>query len=285
MNYTNLYSRLITHARQSPPQGYFESHHVIPRCMGGNDSEDNLVDLTARQHFIAHWLLTKMHPNVSGLWYAFHMMFYPTSANTRQEDWVQSRSRVYERNKHRMGQLVGNRMRGVPKTTEQRSKMRQSALRRWQNLDARKAQSVKMIGNTNGKGVPRPEFMTDSVRENISSALKSHWATHPHPRRGRPLSPESIAKMKETKRLHPRVWTEEDRQRLSVVMKGRRQPPSQREAVRVANSRTWDVTLPSGERLVVTNLRQFCQLHGLNQSNLSTHGHTKGYTATRCDTP
>ena len=39
--------------------GYYESHHVIPRSMGGSNRNDNLVNLTSREHFICHLLLTK----------------------------------------------------------------------------------------------------------------------------------------------------------------------------------------------------------------------------------
>ncbi len=39
---------------------YTERHHIIPKSLGGNNSKENLVRLTAREHFICHWLLTKM---------------------------------------------------------------------------------------------------------------------------------------------------------------------------------------------------------------------------------
>lgn len=39
---------------------YVEKHHILPKSMGGDNSKDNLVPLTAREHFICHWLLTKM---------------------------------------------------------------------------------------------------------------------------------------------------------------------------------------------------------------------------------
>jgi hypothetical protein len=38
---------------------YTEKHHIIPKCMGGSDKQNNLVILTAREHYIAHLLLTK----------------------------------------------------------------------------------------------------------------------------------------------------------------------------------------------------------------------------------
>lgn len=37
----------------------FHIHHIIPKGMGGDDSEDNLVKLTIREHLFAHLLLAK----------------------------------------------------------------------------------------------------------------------------------------------------------------------------------------------------------------------------------
>ena len=38
-------------------QRIHDAHHVIPRCLGGTDDKSNLVELTAREHFIVHKLL------------------------------------------------------------------------------------------------------------------------------------------------------------------------------------------------------------------------------------
>lgn len=43
-------------------EGYYETHHAVPKCLGGDDSKDNLVRLTAAEHYIAHLLLMKMYP-------------------------------------------------------------------------------------------------------------------------------------------------------------------------------------------------------------------------------
>lgn len=55
-------------------EGYVERHHVIPKCMGGTDDPENLVDLTPEEHYVAHLLLAKANPDESSLWYACHMM-------------------------------------------------------------------------------------------------------------------------------------------------------------------------------------------------------------------
>lgn len=64
MNYSKIYSRLVSNKtkRQKGKNTYYESHHIIPRCLGGSDEASNLVLLTAREHFIAHRLLSKIYP-------------------------------------------------------------------------------------------------------------------------------------------------------------------------------------------------------------------------------
>jgi len=74
MNYSSIYSSLISRAKDRSLSGYVENHHIIPRCMGGNDSSVNLVKLIAREHFIAHLLLVKMHPTNLKLVKAVAMM-------------------------------------------------------------------------------------------------------------------------------------------------------------------------------------------------------------------
>lgn len=74
MNYQAIYLSLIDRAKNRNLDGYSENHHIIPRCMGGNDASDNLVKLTAREHFIAHLLLVKIYPSNLKLVKAVAMM-------------------------------------------------------------------------------------------------------------------------------------------------------------------------------------------------------------------
>lgn len=64
MNYSNIYTQLIDHAKSrklSRKDCYIEQHHIIPRAEGGTDDKSNLVNLTAREHYIAHLLLAKIY--------------------------------------------------------------------------------------------------------------------------------------------------------------------------------------------------------------------------------
>lgn len=56
------YFRLVAAAQaRGAVSEYTEVHHIVPRSLGGADTADNLVRLTPREHFLAHWLLFKMH--------------------------------------------------------------------------------------------------------------------------------------------------------------------------------------------------------------------------------
>ena len=57
MDYIKHYNRLCESRKKMNREGYQEVHHIIPKCKGGSDDPDNLVSLTAREHFIAHRLL------------------------------------------------------------------------------------------------------------------------------------------------------------------------------------------------------------------------------------
>lgn len=61
MNYAKVYFQLIEKRKHEKPTNYSEKHHIIPRCMGGSDDSANIVRLTAKEHYIAHLLLTKMY--------------------------------------------------------------------------------------------------------------------------------------------------------------------------------------------------------------------------------
>jgi hypothetical protein len=75
MNYQKIYNDLILKAKQENRIKYsgiyYEKHHIIPKCLGGSNIKDNLILLTAREHFVAHKLLLLIHPKNRGLIYAF----------------------------------------------------------------------------------------------------------------------------------------------------------------------------------------------------------------------
>lgn len=74
MDCQRIYTQLIERAQNRTLKGYTEKHHIIPKCLGGNNDKENLVELTAREHFLCHRLLCEIHPNNPKLWYALFLM-------------------------------------------------------------------------------------------------------------------------------------------------------------------------------------------------------------------
>ncbi|WJZ48352.1 putative endonuclease [Synechococcus phage DSL-LC02] len=80
MNYKKHYDSLMSKSsKRGKLNVYQEEHHIIPKCLGGSDEQSNLVFLTPEEHFIAHKLLTKIHPNNLKILYAFNFMSSPIS--------------------------------------------------------------------------------------------------------------------------------------------------------------------------------------------------------------
>jgi hypothetical protein len=76
MNYEKHYCALIDKygVSSKPLYGYYERHHVLPKCMGGKDVYENLTYLNARMHLLAHWFLMKSFPDEKGLKIAYATM-------------------------------------------------------------------------------------------------------------------------------------------------------------------------------------------------------------------
>lgn len=70
MNYENIYKKLVERAKNRTSEDLYEVHHIIPRCLGGNNEKENLVKLTPEEHYVAHQLLHKIYPDHKGLLYA-----------------------------------------------------------------------------------------------------------------------------------------------------------------------------------------------------------------------
>lgn len=118
MNYARIYAQMISRAqvRDFTQLEYVERHHILPRALGGTDEKNNLVVLTAREHFLAHWLLFRIH-GCAATARAFRLM-----AN----DQGRHRGRSYEQARQKMSEA----MRGdknVAKRPEVRAKLKANA--------------------------------------------------------------------------------------------------------------------------------------------------------------
>jgi hypothetical protein len=112
--YSKLYYTITNNAKQHVIEGYTECHHIIPQSLGGSNDKDNLVELTAREHFICHWLLIKMTEGEdrSKMLYALNGM---RAENKYQERYhTKITARVYEKYRIEHAKNHSETMKGHP---------------------------------------------------------------------------------------------------------------------------------------------------------------------------
>ena len=91
MHYEKIYYEIIDRAKKRLLNGYCENHHIKPKCLGGDNTKDNLVKLTFREHFLCHRLLCKMFPNNSKIHHAFSSMIRVSKTNSKRMNVLTSR--------------------------------------------------------------------------------------------------------------------------------------------------------------------------------------------------
>jgi hypothetical protein len=128
--YKQWYANITERAKNRVLETYTESHHIVPRSLGGGDEADNLVNLTAREHFVCHWLLVKMTTGQDHhkMLNALRMMRAKKSGQLRYTTKITAR--VYENIKQEYAELqskqftgAGNGMFGKHHTQETKDKM------------------------------------------------------------------------------------------------------------------------------------------------------------------
>jgi hypothetical protein len=219
LNYQKIYDNLIESRKIRIPDAsvYYERHHIIPRSMGGDNSSENLIKLTAREHFLAHWLLWRIHRNRQ---MACAFAYLSGSYNDRG---IITSSRGYEEARLSMKGLkctqeTKNKMslnynysieRGI-KISEQNIKLHSEKKigmhGKTHSLECKLLMKEKMRGNNNAAG----HKFTSEQSENLSRALTGK-------KKGIPLPDYQIQSIKD---VNYRKWTEKygkeeaDRRRL-----------------------------------------------------------------------
>lgn len=114
--YWKIYNQIIDKAiseNRNIDDEYYESHHIVPKSIRPDLSKDksNQVLLTAREHFICHYLLTKftISKNKAKMIYAFRCFFILDPSN-KQERYINSL--FYENNKKEQSKIHSERMSG-----------------------------------------------------------------------------------------------------------------------------------------------------------------------------
>ncbi len=172
MNYKRIYDRIVERGKNRKLNDYKEIHHIVPRCMGGTDEKHNLVELTAREHYICHKLLVEMYPKEDKLIWGYWMMAMVKGRG--QDRSYQISAREYERLRQKYCEVLKKRVpwnKGLTKEDPRVAKY--ASTPRWnkgktKSTDDRVAEHASKA-HTKLKGRKRPDhssFMKEHHQKN-----------------------------------------------------------------------------------------------------------------------
>jgi hypothetical protein len=124
MDYKKHYDALIFKSKNRDWKilPYYERHHIIPKSEGGLDTDENIVRLTAREHFLAHWLLYRIDSSIKSRTFCFWRMCNGRGS-TPKEHWIIISSRCYEESRLAHSKAISIALKGKKKSKEHAKKV------------------------------------------------------------------------------------------------------------------------------------------------------------------
>lgn len=169
--YEKWYASITSRGQIRQIDSYTEKHHILPESLGGLNTPENLTVLTAREHFICHWLLIKMYSGESKAKMVYALNGMKRNGQHTQRYETKITSRVYEHLKKEFSLIHSTTMKGkIPWNkgyTENRPEVlknvKQAALRRKpQSTESREKQAQKTRGQK--RTVEQRERMSNSMK-------------------------------------------------------------------------------------------------------------------------
>jgi len=200
VNYQRIYESLIEKAKKEQRikhNGiYYENHHITPKCLGGSDENNNLVLLTAKEHYVAHKLLTYIYKGNRKIACSFHFMTYGEynfKINLTSRDYIYAR------------ELLSM----TPVSEETKIKMSKAGKGRKFSLEHKNKISKALTGQKRSK---------ESIKK-WKDNFEKRKDTYVSPMKGKKMSEES--RLKISKARIGKAQSEETKEKRSKALKGR----------------------------------------------------------------
>lgn len=259
INYNDFIQNILnTRGRFACGDEYHERHHIVPKCCGGTNDKDNLIDLFAQEHFEAHRLLALENPENNKLQIAWWLMYhlkqdncdYKISADEYAEMKKDIAKILSEINKNKVitedtrkkiseshkGKYTGenNPMYGKPSANkgkhlseETRKKQSESEKRSWteERRQKQSGENNPMFGKTH----------TEEVCKKIGLANKNSWTEE---RRKKQSEISSKMNKGESHPMWGKQHTEEARIKISESHSGGKNP-SAKQVIRLSDGKIY----------------------------------------------
>ncbi len=199
--YKKWYDQITQNGKTSKAPGD-ERHHIVPRSLDGSDDLSNIAFISPREHFICHWLLTKIYPTGEEHWKMINAFRMMRAENPNQQRYsTKITSRVYENLKKEYSALQSTRvsgennpMHGDKFYRSEEGKQRQKNAITGENNGAKQYSARQKIAASK-LGSKRAPF-TDEWRANLSASKQGKN----NPRYGTTTSELTRKKMSEKAR-------------------------------------------------------------------------------------
>jgi NUMOD3 motif len=212
MNYQKIYNNLIDRANSRLVEDYVEKHHIIPRCLGGTDSKENIVNLYPEEHYLAHLLLCKLNKGNSKLLYAAMNMTSGAMINNGKRN-----NKAYGWLRRQYAESMSgdnNPARRIPNLQKEAAKKR---------VGQKRSEETKIKMSQAQKG----RTVSDETKLKMAEAAKKRP----------PISDETRQKLKQrtpNKGMLGRTMSEETRAKMSASQQGKKMSEEAKAKMRIA---------------------------------------------------
>jgi hypothetical protein len=209
--YSKWYFELVLSRQTRSPSKteYYETHHILPKSLGGNNDKENLVLLTAREHYLAHLLLVKITTGKSRAKMAFALRCMTNFKNQYHNRYTPP-SKIYEIAKRHAVEATKIINTGHPNYLL--SHCQESKLKIGKTMSSRLSTLTKKeLSDRMKNSCSSPESWTDERRKKISNSLKD-----------KPKSKSAIRNMKiSNKKFKDSLTTSQKKELYGLKNKGK----------------------------------------------------------------
>lgn len=238
--YTTWYNNIINHAtiRTLCSEIYTETHHILPRSLGGSNDPENLVRLTAREHYICHHLLCYMTTGKSRskMINAFWMMINVKSKD--QDRYIKINSLSYEQIRIAYSNVARKRMLGHVKSPITLLKLSQSSKRNGGPSEkTKRAAQQARIGSVHTEE-SKQKMSAAKIGKPRGPMSEAHKEAIRQSRLGHTVSEESRRKISESLRGRSgNPHTTKSKEKISKANKGKKHSEDSKQKMRSSHAK------------------------------------------------
>ena len=144
------YQELISSSKNKTIESNTEVHHILPKCLGGNDNKNNLCELSIEDHILAHLLLVNIYPEHAGILWSALVMLCGSNNGKRSETQKLFSDDIRENIKIK---LRSKNLYGIPRRTKKKEL----------SLEFLISENLKIINNLPEKEYIRPKDFAEKL--------------------------------------------------------------------------------------------------------------------------